>query len=276
MNLRSPQNCQPIGVFDSGVGGLSVWRQIRALLPHEHLLYAADSAHVPYGDKTPAFVRERVHRLAEVLVRQGAKALVVACNTATAAAVESLRARFALPVVGMEPGIKPAILGSHSGVIGILATQGMVRSNRMAELVQRYAGDKQVLIQSCPGLVEQVERHDADSPETTRLLQQYLAPLLDGGADTLVLGCTHYPFLLTTIRRLVGPKLQIIDTAPAIARRLQHLLVEQELLNPSPEPGSQHFFTSGEVVAQSRLFSHLLGYPVQVQPLPAKLEQEYL
>lgn len=244
-----------------------MWRRIRADLPAEHLLYAADSAHVPYGDKTPAFVRQRVHVLAEALVAQGAKALVVACNTATAAAVESLRERFALPVVGMEPGIKPAIQGSRSGVIGILATQGMVRSNRMAELVQRYAGDKKVIIQPCPGLVEQVERHAADSPETTRLLQHYLAPLLEGGADTLVLGCTHYPFLLAPIRRLVGDGLQIIDTAPAIARRLQQLLAEQGLLNPGPAAGGQAFFSSGDLAAQSVLFSHLLAQPVTVQAL---------
>lgn len=265
MVCATPQ--QAIAILDSGVGGLSVWRQIRAELPHEDLLYAADSAHIPYGDKPPAFVRQRVHVLAEALVAEGAKALVVACNTATAAAVESLRERFALPVVGMEPGIKPAILGSRSGVIGILATSGMVRSNRMADLVQRFGHGKQVHIQPCPGLVEQVERDALDSTETLRLLQQYLQPLLDEGVDTLVLGCTHYPFLLPSIQRLVGKGVHIIDTAPAIVRRLHQLLDENGLLNPASQAGHEAFFSTGDPVEQSALFSRLLMRPVSVEPL---------
>ncbi|MFU8837666.1 MAG: glutamate racemase [Thiohalomonadaceae bacterium] len=259
---------RPIGILDSGAGGLSVWREIRRALPGEDLLYAADTAHLPYGDKPAAYVRQRVHALAGVLVAQGAKALVVACNTATAAAVESLRERFALPVVGMEPGIKPAILGSRNGVVGILATASMVRSQRMAQLVQRYGSGKQVIIQPCPGLVELVERHALHGAETTRLLQQYLQPMLDGGVDTLVLGCTHYPFLMTAIRHLVGPGLQIIDTAPAIARRLHSLLEAQQLLNPSTESGQARFFSSGDAAQQAALFSQLLGQTVEVEALP--------
>jgi glutamate racemase len=258
----------PIGILDSGAGGLSVWREIRRALPAENLLYAADTAHLPYGDKPAAYVRQRVHALAEALAGQGAKALVVACNTATAAAVESLRERFALPVVGMEPGIKPAILGSRNGVVGILATEAMVRSQRMAQLVQRYGHGKQVIIQPCPGLVELVERHALHGSETTRLLQQYLQPILDGGADTLVLGCTHYPFLMEVIHHLAGPGLQIIDTAPAIARRLQQLLEEQQLLNLSGVAGQARFFSTGKPVQQAELFSQLLGFVVEVEALP--------
>ncbi len=255
-------------------------RQIHELLPCEDLLYAADTAHIPYGDKTPAYVRERVNVVAERLVELGVKALVVACNTATAAAVESLRQRFAMPVIGMEPGVKPAVECSKSGVVGILATEGMVRSNRMADLVQRFAYDREVIIQPCPGLVEQVERHALHSPETVRLLQAYLEPILERGADTLVLGCTHYPFLLPTIARLVGPQVKVIDTAPAIARQLQAQLRHHGLLNETATKGTVHFFTTGAVQEQAALFSYLWGSAVAVESLqqagtPPSVEPEW-
>lgn len=258
----------PIGVFDSGIGGLSVLQQIHTLLPHESLLYVADSAYIPYGDKTASFVRQRVNVIAGELVARGAKALVVACNTATAAAVESLRERFAIPVVGMEPAVKPAVQGSRSGVVGILATAGMVRSNRMADLVARFAGDREVIIQACPGLVEQVERNALDTPETARLLQQYLEPLLVQGADTLVLGCTHYPFLRPLIERLAGPGVSVIDTGAAIARRLQSLLQERGMLNSATSKATMHFYSTAASSGQSELFSKLLGQPVNVESLP--------
>jgi glutamate racemase len=261
-------NAAPIGVMDSGVGGLSVLREIRQLLPAESLLYVADSAHLPYGDKTPAFVRQRVTRIAESLSAMGAKALVVACNTATAAAVESLRERFAVPVIGMEPGVKPAVLSSKRRVVGILATEGMVRSNRMRELVERFAHEVEVVIQPCPGLVEQVERHALHTPETARLLQGYLAPLLARQADTLVLGCTHYPFLQPLIEQLAGPGVTVINTGGAVARHLQRRLGEGSLLNPAPPPGGVRFFSSGDVEAQVTLISRLWGEAIEVALLP--------
>ncbi len=257
----------PIGVMDSGVGGLSVLHEIRTLLPAESLLYVADSAHLPYGDKTPAFVRQRVNHIAESLINMEAKALVVACNTATAAAVESLRERFAVPVIGMEPGVKPAVLGSRRGVVGILATEGMVKSNRMRELVQRFAGGVEVVIQPCPGLVEQVEHHALHTPETARLLKGYLAPITEQGADTLVLGCTHYPFLQPLIEDLLGPGVSVINTGEAVARRLQHLLDEAGLLNPGIAAGDVHFLSSGNGEQQRPLISRLWGEEVEVSPL---------
>lgn len=271
---RDPVTHAPIGVFDSGVGGLSVLRRIHSLLPMESLLYAADTAHIPYGDKTPAYVRERVNVVAERLVGLGAKALVVACNTATAAAVESLRQRFAMPVIGMEPGVKPAVECSRSGVVGILATEGMVRSNRMADLVQRFAHDREVIIQACPGLVEQVERHALGSPETVRLLQGYLAPILERGADTLVLGCTHYPFLLPAITRLVGQRVRVIDTGPAIARQLRAQLHQHGLLNEAGTAGRLRFFSTSAVREQGELFSRLWGEPVEVEELTGRNQAE--
>lgn len=268
---RTPslEHCSaPIGILDSGVGGLSVLRRIRALLPNESLLYAADTAHIPYGDKTPAYVRQRVNSVAGALVELGAKALVVACNTATAAAVESLRERYAMPVIGMEPAVKPAVQSSRSGVVGILATTGMVESNRMAQLVARFAADREVIIQACSGLVEQVERMALDTPETARLLRQYLEPIMARGADTLVLGCTHYPFLRPLIERLAGPRLQVIDTGEAIARRLQHLLQEGGLTTAQTGEASVRYFSSAADSGQTALFSSLLGYAVEVEPLP--------
>jgi len=261
-------NDSPIGVFDSGVGGLSVLRQIHALLPSESLLYAADTAHIPYGDKSPAYVRRRVNVIAESLVEMGAKGLVVACNTATAAAVESLRQRFAMPVVGMEPGVKPAVLCSRQGVVGILATEGMAHSQRMEELVKRFCHNVEAVVQPCPGLVEQVEHLALDTPETARLLKHYLEPLLSRGADTLVLGCTHYPFLKPLIEHLVGPGVSVIDTGPAIARRLAQLLTEAGLLNDSPAEGAVRFFTSGDPSAQQQRIAALWGEAVTVASLP--------
>lgn len=265
----------PIGIMDSGAGGLSVLQHIRRTLPNESLIYVADSAHIPYGDKTPAFVRERVNAIADTLVAMGVKALVVACNTATAAAVESLRERLQLPVVGMEPGIKPAVQDSRSGVVGILATEGMVRSRRMASLVERFAADREVVIQACPGLVEQVERQALETPETVRLLQRYLKPLLERGADTLVLGCTHYPFLRNSIERLVGPGVRVIDTGEAVARRLQQLLQEHGLQNTSG-PSILQLYASRKDDAQRRSFSALLGEVVEIEALPQTIAAEPL
>ena len=264
---HAPILTPPIGVMDSGVGGLSVLREIHRQLPAESLLYVADSAHLPYGDKTPAFVRARVNRIAESLIAMGAKALVVACNTATAAAVESLRERFAVPVIGMEPGVKPAVLSSKRGVVGILATEGMVQSNRMRELVQRFAKEVEVVVQPCPGLVEQVERHALHTPETSRLLHSYLAPILERKADTLVLGCTHYPFLQPLIEDLVGPSVTVINTGSAVARHLSTRLAEGDLLNENRTTGSVRFFSSRNGEAQRQVVSRLWGEEVTVSLL---------
>ena len=183
-----------IGVFDSGVGGLSVLRHIRAVMPEERLIYVADSAHVPYGDKSDAYIEDRSRILTRFLVEQGACAVVIACNTATAAAAAALRAEFALPIIGMEPALKPAVAATSSGVVGVLATVGTLESARFAALLERFAGDVQIITQASPGLVEQVERADLAGPQTRALVERYTRPLLARGADTIILGCTHYPF----------------------------------------------------------------------------------
>jgi glutamate racemase len=195
----------PIGVFDSGVGGLSVLRAIRDELPGEHLVYVADSGCAPYGERSAAFVVERALTITEFLVRQGAKAIVVACNTATGAAVESLRARFTIPIVAIEPAVKPAAARTQSRVVGVLATTGTLSSPNVGKLLANYGADVEFVIQPCPGLADRVEKGDLDSGQTRELVRRYVQPIVGKGADILVLGCTHYPFLRPIIEEVAGP-----------------------------------------------------------------------
>ncbi len=223
----------PIGIFDSGLGGLSVLRAVRAQLPDEALIYVADSLYAPYGERDDDFIADRTLAIGEWLVAQGAKALVVACNTATAQSIALARERLPIPLIGVEPGIKPAALQSKTRVAGVLATQVTLRSARFLALQERYAADCRFICQPGHGLVQAVERCDIDSAELRALLQSYLQPMLDAGADTLVLGCTHYPFLDATIRDIVGDRLALIDTSVAIARQLQRVLEQQGLHAPA-------------------------------------------
>jgi glutamate racemase len=210
----------PVGVFDSGVGGLSVVRAIRQTLPNEPLLYCADARYNPYGDRSEAFVVDRTLAIGEWLVSQGAKAVVVACNTATTIAVGALRDALRVPVVGVEPGVKPAAAGSRSGVAGVLATAGTLRSSSFQRLVREHAGSTRLICTAGHGLVEAIESRDLDSPALRARLLDYLLPMLDAGADTLALGCTHYPFLSPLIDELTQRKLRIIDNGTPVALQL--------------------------------------------------------
>lgn len=225
----------PVGVFDSGVGGLSVLGEIRSLLPNESLLYVADCGHIPYGEKTPEFIRQRCLIIADFFRQQGAKALVLACNTATAAAAAQLRERYPdWPIVGMEPAVKPAAAATRSGVVGVLATTGTLQSAKFAALLDRFAGDVRVVTQPCPGLVELIETGDLFSPTIRALLQRYVDPLLAEGCDTIILGCTHYPFLKPLLREMIPESISLIDTGSAVARQLQRLLTQNDLLANIP------------------------------------------
>lgn len=214
----------PVGIFDSGLGGLSVLRAVRAHLPAESIIYAADSLYAPYGERDDDFIADRTLAIGEWLVAQGAKVLVVACNTATAQSIALVRERLPIPLIGVEPGVKPAALQSKARVAGVLATQVTLRSARFQDLLVRYAGDCRFLCQPGHGLVQAIERCDIGSTELRTLLAGYLQPMLDAGADTLVLGCTHYPFLDAAIRDIVGDRLTLIDTSVAIARQLERVL----------------------------------------------------
>lgn len=260
----------PVAVFDSGVGGLSVLRALQALLPQERFLYLADSAWAPYGGRTPQAITARVLQLAEGLHAHGAKALVLACNTATVVAVQPLRARFAgWPVVGMEPAIKPAAAATRSGVVGVLATAATVASPAVQRLCALWGQHVRVLLQPCPGWVEQVERGELDTPATRAAVAQHLAPLLREGADTLVLGCTHYPFLVPLIQAEAGPGVALIDPAPAVARQLQRRLQEAGLAAPAGMEGVCQFFTTGLAATVAPVMQALWGAPLGLQAWPA-------
>ncbi|HOT92371.1 MAG TPA: glutamate racemase [Anaerolineae bacterium] len=250
----------PIGVFDSGVGGLSVWREIVRQLPAENTLYVADQAHIPYGQRTLDEVRRLTENVTRFLLAQKAKLIVVACNTASGAALHALRKKFPdIPFVGMEPAVKPAVEHTRTGAIGVIATPITFQGDLFAGLVARFGNGVKLHTQACPGLVEAVEAGALDSPETEALLRRYLAPLLDAGIDQLVLGCTHYPFLSQTIQRIVGPDVALIDPAPAVARQVGRVLTQRGLAAPPTQQGQHRFYTSGDAAEFSAIARRLLG-----------------
>jgi glutamate racemase len=264
---RAGERQKPIGVFDSGVGGLSVLRAIRDELPGEHLVYVADSGCAPYGERSAAFVVDRALTITDFLVRQGAKAIVVACNTATGAAVESLRARFTMPIVAIEPAVKPAAARTRSRVVGVLATTGTLSSPNVGKLLANYGADVEFVIQPCPGLADRVEKGDLDSGETRDLVRRYVQPIVARRADILVLGCTHYPFLRTLIEEVAGPGVDIIDPAGAVARELRRRLEAAGLVDGSTTAGGEKFWTTGKTVDVEPVVRQLWGQDVIVSAL---------
>jgi len=234
----------PIGVFDSGVGGISVLKHIHALLPKEDLLYVADSQFAPYGNKTPDFIQERAFLIADFLIASGAKAIVVACNTATAAAVDMMRQKYHVPIIGMEPAVKPAAVATKTGVVGVLATSGTLKSAQFSALLEHYGQQVKVETQACHGLVECVERGELNLQGTQDLLSSYIHPLIAANADTIVLGCTHYPFVRHLIETLTGGNVVIIDTGAAVAKELKRRLEDACLLNNQNSSGYVSFWSN--------------------------------
>ncbi|RME71743.1 MAG: glutamate racemase [Chloroflexi bacterium] len=239
----------PIGFFDSGIGGLSVWRAVARLLPHIPTVYVADSAYCPYGDRPPAEVVERSVAVSRFLLRHHCAPIVVACNTASAAALKTLRQMFDVPFVGMEPAVKPAAQASKTGHIGVLATAGTVQGELFQNTTRRYANGVQVHVQVGTGLVEQIEAGRLDHPDTLNLLNRYLLPMLTAGADQIVLGCTHYPLLAPVIRQMVGPQVTLVDPADAVARQVQRvrssLFPQEQTGSPAAPENRYRFFTTG-------------------------------
>ncbi|MDY7578203.1 glutamate racemase [Herbaspirillum sp. RTI4] len=267
----------PIGVFDSGVGGLSVLRHIQQALPGEHLLYFADSGFAPYGERSDSDIVTRSLAVAAFLLDRKVKALVVACNTATAAAIQALRARYpALILIGVEPGLKPAALQSTSKIVGVFATRSTVASKRFLALRDQIGATTGVrfITQACVGLVEQIEKGELHSPQTALLLHRYLTPLLEQGADTLVLGCTHYPFVSALITELLDAEgktgFRLIDTGQAVSRELRRQLHIAGLENPSTQPGVLNAFTTGSASSLSRAFDVLLTISPSVLAIEAQ------
>jgi glutamate racemase len=257
----------PIGLFDSGIGGLSVLRRIRELLPHENILYVSDAGHLPYGEKPRAYIENRCIILTDFLIRHKAKAIVVACNTATAAAIATLRERYALPVIGVEPGVKPGLAVTKTGVVGILATTETLKSRKFENLVSRFCNDCKVVVQECPGLVEQIEQMDLSGEKTRSLVKTYVSALLDQEADTLVLGCTHYPLITELIESVAGKQVKVIDTGFAVAREVIRRLEEAQLLSTRKAPGTEVFWTTGRLDKMEKLVSYFWKQPAEVKAL---------
>ena len=272
--IPDPGSSAPIGVFDSGVGGLSVLREIRRELPSEDLIYVADSGYAPYGDRPEDYVRGRAIAIMEFLRAQNVKAVVVACNTATGIAVDALRARYTQPIVAIEPAVKPAAAQTRSKVVGVLATTQTLKGQKFAKLVSTHAGDVEVLTRACPGLVEQVERGEVGSSSTRSLVEQYLRPLIDKGADTIVLGCTHYPFISDVIRDVAGPAVSIIDSAGPVARELRRRLHVNNLLATDTRVGTETFWTTGEPDQVAIVIEQLWSRKVVVRPIPRVASEE--
>jgi glutamate racemase len=256
---------RPVGIFDSGLGGLSVVGPIRKLLPGESLLYVADSKHCPYGDKDEHFLRDRAAAIGDFLVDQGCKAIVVACNTASVASVGMMRERFKVPVVAVEPAVKPAAALTRSGVVGVLATRATLRSEQYAQLLARHAATLQVIGEACPGWVEAVERGELDSPATAAMVAERVDALLARGVDTLVLGCTHFPFLRPHVERAAGRAVTILDTGEPVARQLQRRLDAAGLLGEAAGPVRHRFLASN-------VTPHIEGFVRRVWPDIAGIE----
>jgi len=251
----------PVGVVDSGVGGLSVLRHLRAELPAERFLYFADQAHIPYGPRPAAEILAFTAAITRFLLARRAKLIVVACNTATTAALDSLRQLFPdTPFVGMEPAVKPAAAQTRSGVVGVLATPGTFNSDRYASLMARYAAGIQVYEDPCVGLVQLIEAGDVDGEAPRALLWRVVAPMLAAGADTLVLGCTHYPFVRPLLDEIADAGVAIIDPAPAVARQTHNVLQQRDLLAPAARTGSARAYTTGDPAHMAALLARLLGW----------------
>jgi glutamate racemase len=262
-------NSSPVGIFDSGLGGLSVLRHIQEQLPNESLCYFADSGFAPYGDKTEEEIIERTLFAAHYLLQLGVKAIVVACNTATAVTIKLIRAHYPdLILVGVEPGLKPAASLSKTGCIGVLATSRTLASNKYQQLCEKIQQNMNVrfINQACPGLVTQIELGELESETTLKLLNNYLQPIFAEEVDTIVLGCTHYPFIEESIKLIASKEsklpIQLVDTGTAIARQLKRLLEEHQLTNQQKTPAPIHFTTSGD----TKQLQFALGRLLHLQP----------
>ena len=250
----------PIGVYDSGVGGLSVLRAIHSQLPFEATLYFADQAKVPYGERPLAEVRLLAEGVTRMMMEKGAKLIVIACNTASAAALKHLRALYPqYPFVGMEPAVKPAAEQTFSGKVGVLATPSTFQGELYASVVERFAQDVQVFQATCPGLVRQIEKGFLETPKTRRILQEAIKPMMEEGVDTFVMGCTHFPFVIPMIRRIAGEDVRVIDPAPAVARQVRRVLEGQGLLTERNRAGSSVYLTSGDAANLEAMLPKLIG-----------------
>lgn len=256
----------PIGAFDSGMGGLSVIKDLRGILPHEDIVYYADHANCPYGARPDEWLRERSAQIAAFLLERGSKAIVVACNTASAAGLHHLRAIYDLPIIGLVPALKPAVEITRTGIVGVIATPFAINGRLLTDVIERFAvpAGVQVVKIAPEGWVEAVERGDLDTPETKEAVARDLALLLSSGADALVLGCTHYPFLKPVIRNVVGDQVSIIDSGTGVSRQTANVLRSGDLLRPGTDRGKLTVYTSANPDSVRALVHRLVGEEVDV------------
>lgn len=266
--MPTSETCSaPIGVYDSGIGGLSVLRALREKLPNESFVYVADNAHAPYGDRAPDFIEARARQIAAFLVQRGARALVLACNTASVVAAQQLRKLHGLPIVAMEPAIKPAARITQSKVVLVMATTNTIRSASVARLCSAYGREVNVILQPCPGLADQVERGEFGSAPTVDLLDKFIRPGIAAGADTIVLGCTHYAFLTSEISRIAGPTVAVVEPSDAIARQLARVLPAATA--PRRPASATTYYTSGSAPDMSAFLATIGETSQAVYTLPA-------
>lgn len=265
--LKRSNTNAAIGIFDSGIGGLSITKCISEQLPNENLIYVADSLHAPYGDKSVDFIVERVNVIAEQLINQGVKALVIACNTATVNAIKQLRLKVSVPVIGVEPAIKPAAKLSKAKKVAVLVTQATSENKRFLSLINEHHNGAKVIIQPCPGLVEIIEQGQQHSTMCHTLLQNYLEPLLAQGIDTLVLGCTHYPFVQQQISAILGNSIQVVETAEPVTLQLSRQLKQANIATFSTQLGHHQFYSTEPTKNQQQLFNQLWQSKVNLKQL---------
>lgn len=265
----------PIGIFDSGVGGLSVLRELRSLMPNEDIIYFGDQGHVPYGPRPMGQIQDFSEGITRYLLSQKSKIIVVACNTASAAALKYLRETFpAMHFVGMEPAVKPAAEKTQTGKVGVLATPATFQGALYASVVERFANGVELFQDTCNGLVQQIEIGNLNGAETRRILEDALHPMLAKNIDTVVLGCTHYPFVIPLIEEIVGEKVRVIDPAPAVARQVKRLLEAGGELNQNGEKGLVRYVTSGDAASVRSILKLLLGVDGEVETITWRNNRE--
>ena len=268
---KHSNNLKPIGIFDSGVGGLSIFNCVAEQLPNENLIYIADTLHAPYGDKSDEAIIERVNIIADKLIALNCKAIVVACNTATVIAIDQLRLRISLPIIGVEPAIKPAALLSKNKRIAILTTQATAKNKRFLALVNKFKQNALVHIQPCPGLVELIEGNQLHSPKFIALLRNYLSEIQDLNIDTIVLGCTHYPFFADQIQSIITSNITLMETATPVTEQLKRQLNNHHLLNSSVSSGmavtSHQFFSSNKSDSLEKIMRSLTNSQLSLLPM---------
>ena len=256
----------PLGAFDSGMGGLSVLREVRQVLPGEDIIYYGDHANIPYGGRSDEWLRNRSLEIADFLLERGAKAILVACNTASAAGLEHLRARHSVPIIGLVPAVKPAVALTRTGKVGVLATKGALRGRLLSDVIDRFAAPAgvEVITVAPDSLVEAVERGDLNTPETAGAVRRAVAPMLDAGVDAVVLGCTHFPFLRPLLRDALGENIQVVDSGGGVARQTARVLASRHLLKTDGRPGALTVYTSADPAVVAPVVHALVGSDVPV------------